>query len=236
MPPAWACSARSASSPRSWAMSADDPIDEVTGSISDGDPVDWQLAESTATDERELASLHALRDVERVVLGYRILHESPGAGLAGDEESASARGKLGQRQWGELTVLELVRMGASGEVWRAWDPWLQREVALKFLQLPKGVAAGTASELPLLDEARALARIRHRGVVAVHGIAEHGGRVGMWMEFLEGVTLASEIERRGALPWMQVAQLGLDLCRALEAVEAAGVVHRDIKPANVVLE
>ena len=60
-------------------MSADDPIDDVAGSISDGDPVDWELAESSTTDEQDQASLQALRDIERVALGYRVLHESPAA-------------------------------------------------------------------------------------------------------------------------------------------------------------
>ncbi len=91
-------------------------------------------------------------------------------------------------------------------------------------------------ESVLLEEARALARVRHPGVVAVYGIAQHDGRVGMWMEFLEGSTLAAEIERRGSLTAAEVVRIGLALCRALEALEAAGLVHRDLKPSNVVLE
>ena len=222
-------------------MSAD-PIDAVTGSISDGDPVDWALAESGTRDKKEQASLQALREVERIAYGYRVLHQSaaPGTAEPGDaargEPGDAARAKPRAMQWGDLTVLELARAGASGEVWRAWDPWLQREVALKFLQVRGGPESAGIHDSALLEEARALARVRHPGVVAVHGIAEHDGRVGMWMEFLEGDTLAAEIERRGALPPIEVAEIGLALCRALEAVEAAGVVHRDIKPANVVLE
>jgi serine/threonine protein kinase len=58
----------------------------------------------------------------------------------------------------------------------------------------------------------------------------------MWMELLTGNTLEAEIERRGPLPYREVAEIGLELCRALEAVGAAGLVHRDIKPANIVRE
>ena len=216
-------------------MSADDPLDEVTGSISDGEPVDWGLAESGTLDEKEQASVRALRDVERIAEVHRVLHRTPVPGGAA-ASGAGGAGKAGPAPWGDLTLLELARAGASGEVWRAWDAWLQREVALKFLQAVSGPAPGGVSDSALLEEARALARVRHPGVVAVHGIAEHDGRVGMWMEFLEGTTLAAEIERRGALPPREVAQIGLELCRALEAVESAGVVHRDIKPANIVLE
>ncbi len=215
-------------------MSADDPIDKVTGSISDGDPVDWTLAESG--DEADRARVEALRDVERIAEVHRVLHRSPAQAVSGREDRAASRGPAGTATWGDLTLLELARAGASGEVWRAWDGWLQREVALKFLQVARSSAPGGVSDSALLEEARALARVRHPGVVAVHGIAEHDGRVGMWMEFLEGSTLAAEIERRGALPPREVARLGLELCRALEAVESAGVVHRDIKPANIMLE
>jgi serine/threonine protein kinase len=88
----------------------------------------------------------------------------------------------------------------------------------------------------LLNEARALARVRHPGVVAVHGIAENDGRMGMWMEYVHGATLAREIELRGALPPRDVARIGLELSRALESVHREGLVHADVKPANVVLE
>ncbi|TMQ70104.1 MAG: hypothetical protein E6K80_09575, partial [Candidatus Eisenbacteria bacterium] len=87
----------------------------------------------------------------------------------------------------------------------------------------------------LLDEARALARVRHPSVVAVYGIGEWDGRAGMWMERLRGETLAARIER-GALPPREVARIGAALCSALEALDQAGLVHRDLKPSNVVLE
>ncbi|HET9326088.1 MAG TPA: protein kinase [Candidatus Eisenbacteria bacterium] len=218
-------------------MSADDPVDAVTGSISDGDRVNWELAESSAADESDKASIDALRDIERVARGYRMLHASSRVhGGSGDgADGAESRGRLTPAQWGDLTVLELARAGANGEVWRAWDRWLQREVALKFLQVKDSEPTGL-HDSGLLEEARALARVRHPSVVVVYGIADHDRRVGMWMEFLEGATLAAEIERRGALPALEVVRIGLALCRALEAVESAGLVHRDIKPANVVLE
>src|SRR5262249_41388876 len=155
-------------------MSADDTLDAVTRSISDGDAVDWDLAESSTKGEGEQASLRALRDVERVALGYRILQRTQAQGGADGGERPGGPGPM---QGGNLTILELARAGASGEVWRAWDQWLQREVALKFLQVPGRPGARGVGQSALLEEARALARVRHPGVVAVHGIAEHDGRV-----------------------------------------------------------
>ena len=214
-------------------MSTDDPIDALTGSISDGAPIDWELVESGTHEVADAGSLAALRDLERIAAILRAPQRSPAPG--GADRPAPA-GAAGPARWGDLTLLELARTGASGEVWRAWDAWLQREVALKFLQTVSGPAPGGVSDSALLEEARAVARVRHPGVVAVHGIAEHDGRVGMWMDFLEGSTLAAEIERRGAFSPSEVTRIGLELCRALEAVESAGVVHRDIKPANVIVE
>src|SRR5262245_12172665 len=114
-------------------MSVDDPLDAVTGSISDGDPVDWEATQSSASDAEKQASLRALRDVERVARGYRVLHgdDPERRRVAGNGGTLRA---IGPTQWGDLTILELARAGTSGEVWRAWDQWLQREVALKFLQ------------------------------------------------------------------------------------------------------
>jgi len=204
----------------------DHDLDALAGSVSDGRPVDWSLAESSAEGPERASSIRALRELERIAEFNRRLQDPPGDG---DPAPAPAN-------WGPLLLLEPVGSGASGEVWRAWDPELQREVALKFL-LDRGRSASEPSEgAALADEARALARIRHPGVVTVYGIDEHDGRPGMWMEFLHGSTLAETIERRGALDAIEVARIGLALCRALEAVEAAGLVHRDLKPANVVVE
>src|SRR5207253_2864900 len=95
---------------------------------------------------------------------------------------------------------------------------------------------GGDDQRALTEEARALARVRDPGVVVVYGIDQHDDRLGMWMELLRGETLADAIARRGRLPAAEVAAMGRDLARALDAVHAAGLVHRDIKPANVMLE
>ncbi|HET9253209.1 MAG TPA: protein kinase [Candidatus Eisenbacteria bacterium] len=204
-----------------------DPIDDAIQSIDDNESVDWNLTDTKLSSAGDRASARALRDLEKIAEVHRGFQHPPKPGKSGTSPAPHPE------PWGPLTILELASAGQSGEVWRAWDTWLQREVALKFL-LPEGTD-GTGDSA-LLEEARSLARIRHRGVVNVHGIGAHAGRVGMWMEFLEGATLESEIDRRGPLPPGEVARIGIDLCHALDAVIAAGLVHRDIKPANIVLE
>ena len=206
-------------------------LDALAGSVVDGQPVDWTGVESSTTDADELAHIRALGQVAQIAEFNRTLQRS-----ADSPMRAEPGASLEPTRWGDLLLLDQVGAGASGAVWRVWDARLQREVALKLL-VPHatGAEAPTAGS-PLLAEARALASVRHPNVVTVHGIAEHDGRVGVWMEFLRGATLAAEIERRGALPAETVRELGIALCQALGAIHAAGLVHGDVKPANIVLE
>ena len=215
--------------PESSAPSEPDEFDRLTGFVSDGAPVEWHDAGKDAgLDPKSLA---ALRDVARIAEFNRALQQGPGSETLDKPPPGSL---VPMERWRDLILLEPIGSGAQGKVWRAWDSTLQRQVALKFLQT-EAVREGIDST-DLLGEARALARVRHPSVVTVFGIAEDQGRVGMWMECVPGVTLAREIERVGALPARQVAWIGLHLCSALEALDAAGLVHRDIKPANILVE
>ena len=204
-------------------MAADDPLDELSDSVLRGEEIDWDRPETRTGLDPD--TLQNLRDVARIAEFSRRSQRA-----AAPPPSAEPPGP-----WGDLLLLEPLGTGARGEVWRAWDPTLQRQVALKFLQGER-TSDDRAVWEELLAEARALARVRHRAVVAVHGIAERDGRAGMWMECLQGLTLARELERSARLSDERVASIGLELGSALEALEAAGLVHRDIKPANIVLE
>jgi serine/threonine protein kinase len=89
--------------------------------------------------------------------------------------------------WGSLRLIQKVGQGAFGEVYRAFDTTLEREVALKLL-LPRGQDPESEAQA-LLREARALARVRHPNVVPVYGVATHDRRVGFWSDFVHGKTL-----------------------------------------------
>lgn len=132
--------------------------------------------------------------------------------------------------WGRLRLLEKLGAGSFGEVYRAWDPELDREVALKLLRagLPNGDEA--------VAEGRMLARVRHPNVLSIFGAARLDGRVGLWMEFVKGRTLAQVLIDQGPLGAREATLVGMDLCRALAAVHAAGVIHRDVKAHNVMRE
>src|SRR5690242_1733000 len=98
-------------------------LDLLVNSVAGGEAVDWGAAEAGAGDALERSSVRALRDLERIAAFHRSLQRSSSSGL----EREGGR-------WGELLLLERVGAGASGEVYRAWDPTLQREVALKLLR------------------------------------------------------------------------------------------------------
>ena len=206
-------------------MEPGDSVDRLTGSLSDGKPVDWEHVELGADLDSD--TVRMMRDVARIAEYSRALQRTPAPPAPAPNAPTPPL-----ERWRDLTLMEPLGAGARGEVWRAWDSTLRRQVALKFLQ----TAGAETSSSELLSEARALARIRHPSVVTVFGIAEDQGRVGMWMECVPGTSLAREMERAGPLPPSQVALIGVQLCSALEALDAAGLVHRDIKPANILLE
>jgi hypothetical protein len=201
-------------------MSAErDAVDALLASISDGSPVDWEAARKGATPaERE--RLAAMREMANIAEFNRGLQRGAHPQEAGPAASAPER-------WGELLLLERIGSGARADVYRAWDPALRREVALKLMR------PGT-DDAALLDEGRAAARVRHPHVVTVHGIDEHDGRVGLWMELVRGATLDHEVRTRGASSVADVSRLAAEIGGALAAVHEAGLIHRDVTPANIV--
>ncbi len=137
-------------------------------------------------------------------------------------------------RWGPFEHLQRVGRGSFGEVYRAFDPTLQRHVALKLLlpgRLTRDEELGA-----LLREARAIARIRHPNIVPIYGVDRHHGRVGFWSDFVKGQTLAALVGTQGAMGPHEAALVGVDVCRAAGAVHAAGFLHRDIKAGNVMRE
>jgi tetratricopeptide (TPR) repeat protein len=139
--------------------------------------------------------------------------------------------------WGGFRLIARVGHGGFGEVYRAWDPNLEREVALKLL-LPNGKGRSQSDEeyKEMLREARALASVRHPNIVPVYGIDRHDGRVGFWTDFVKGKTLSVLVGAQGPFGDREATLIGLDVTRALSAVHRAGILHRDIKAENVMRE
>ena len=117
-----------------------------------------------------------------------------------------------------------------GEVWKALDTSLQREVAIK--ALPEALA-GDADRLARFDrEAKLLAALNHPNIASIHGLEESGGVKFLVLELVQGGTLAGRLAR-GAVPIDDALKLALQIAEALEAAHEKGILHRDLKPGNI---
>ena len=125
-------------------------------------------------------------------------------------------------------VRERLGSGGFGTVYRARDQRLEREVAVKVIDLE-----GQSIDR-VLREAQAVGRLNHRSVVTLYELGDDGRRAYLVSELVEGSTLA-EMQRQGALSDRDVGNAAIDVCEALEHAHSRGVVHRDIKPQNVQL-
>jgi TolB-like protein len=202
-------------------------VAELAGAILDGTEIDWTSVDSSAgVAERPLLAqlklLAAVADLHRRVPdseGARFVAATP----PGDE----------LQEWGPLRVLERIGHGAFGQVYRAWDTRLDREVALKLL--PANPADVEPRGTSIVHEGRLLARVRHPHVVTIYGAERIDDRIGFWMEFVEGRTLEQVLDEDGAFGAEKAIDIGIQLCHAVSAVHDAGLLHRDIKAQNVML-
>jgi hypothetical protein len=135
-------------------------------------------------------------------------------------------------RFGPYRVVELLGRGGMGEVHRARDVRLERDVALKVL--PARWAADAGRRARFDREARVLASLRHTAIAAIYHVEEHDGIVALVLEVVEGQTLAERLEQ-GPLDWRAAVSVARQLVEALDAAHQRGIVHRDLKPANVKL-
>lgn len=214
---------------------ADPTLERISDLLSRGEPVDWDRVESaTGSDEEQrwIRNLHVVAEVGRLArLAPETADALATASLVG--MAADPVGEAPLPEWGTLTPLALIGRGGFGEVYRAWDAALQRQVALKLLapeRQGQGRWLGT-----LQEEARLLARVEHPNVARVYGVETHNDRPGLWMELVEGTDLARLVEERGRLPQDEAIRITRDVLAGLSAVHDAGLVHQDVKPHNVMV-
>ncbi len=146
------------------------------------------------------------------------------ASLAAASASAATLGRFELRR-------QLGR-GAQATVWLAFDPRLEREVAVKLMH-----AGATANAVnPWLQEARSVSRLNHPHIVPLFEADVHEQQAYLVFEYVAGGTLAECLKAKGQMPVREAVQLMVHVLDALQAAHAAGVVHRDLKPSNILLD
>ena len=131
---------------------------------------------------------------------------------------------------GHYEVISLLGKGGMGEVWRAKDTKLGREVAIK--TLPEEFAKDADRLARFEREAKLLASLNHPNIAAIYGLEEYEGTRFLVLELVEGDTLADRLNR-GAIPVEESLKLALQIADALKAAHDKGVIHRDLKPLNI---
>jgi eukaryotic-like serine/threonine-protein kinase len=131
---------------------------------------------------------------------------------------------------GPYEILSPLGAGGMGEVYRARDTRLGRDVAVKIL--PESFAADSERLRRFEQEARAVAALNHPNILAIHDIGEQGGAPYIVSEFLEGESLRAALDQ-GALPQRKTIEYGVQIAHGLAAAHEKGIVHRDLKPENV---
>ena len=193
--------------------------------ITDGQQVDWEGLMEDARDPAERRLIAELRGLAQL--------DADRAIVTGPEVDASVgvpapRPASPARRWSHLELLDELGRGAYGVVYRAWDTRLAREVALKLLHDTDAARS--------LDEARSLARVSHPNVVTVYGAGRFEGQVGLWMQLLRGRSLDEILSAQGPFSGREATAIGVEICGAVAAIHAAGLIHRDVKAQNVVRE
>lgn len=133
---------------------------------------------------------------------------------------------------GPYEVLGPIGAGGMGEVYRARDPRLGRDVAIKVL--PSGAAVSPDQLRRFEDEARAAAALNHPNILSVLDVGSHDGSPYVVFELLAGETIGDRL-RRGPLPPRKAVECAVQVCEGLAAAHAKGIVHRDLKPSNLFL-
>jgi Tol biopolymer transport system component len=133
---------------------------------------------------------------------------------------------------GRYEIVSPVGEGGMGEVWRATDTSLDRDVALKVL--PAAFTENAQRRARFEREAKLLASLNHPNIATLYGLEEIEGQHLLVMEFIEGEDLAERLAR-GPIEWTEIREISIQIAQALAAAHESGIIHRDLKPANVKL-
>jgi len=202
-------------------------------------PERWQVVKKVLADalertpeERSIYLDHACTDpdLRREVESLIAAHDQEGASLPAIPSVATTEALESGTKLGPYTILARIGAGGMGEVYKAHDPKLRRDVAIKVL--PRTFIHDSERLARFQREARMLASLTHPNIAAIYGLEDSGDTHALVMELAEGPTLADRI-RQGPIPVDEALPIARQIADALEYAHEKGIVHRDLKPANV---
>lgn len=132
---------------------------------------------------------------------------------------------------GRYKIVEVLGQGGMGTVFRAWDPMIQRDVAIKLL--PEELSRSETAVQRFLIEARSAGRLNHPNAVAIYEIGQEGTSHYLVMEYVPGGSIDNAMRQTGPLSAVEASRVAADACKGLVAAHAVGLIHRDVKPANL---
>ncbi|MGH9846701.1 MAG: protein kinase domain-containing protein, partial [Blastocatellia bacterium] len=212
-------------------------------------PERWQQIERLYHDALELAPEHRLAFLDRVCAGDDELRREIESLLASHDQAASfieappddvVAGMMAEEQahsmigrtLGHYQIQSLLGAGGMGEVYRAHDTRLDRDVAVKIL--PEHLAGNPEALRRFEREAKAVAALSHPNILAIYDFGVEAGVSYAVTELLKGETLRERLER-SPLDWREAVEVGAAIAGGLAAAHAKGIIHRDLKPANIFL-
>jgi Tol biopolymer transport system component len=198
-------------------------IDDVVDAMLDQAEIDWPRIEAAGRGTPDAPALEQLK-----ILGLINQLHTQSTTYSSERGGASVLWPV--HKWGALELRDCIATNLDRRVYHAWDPELDRPVALKLLSVTE------ADRNSRVSEGRLLARVRHPHVVTVYGADTIDSCAGLWMEFIDGETLHDLVRQRGPLSPYEAALIGRDVCGALAAVHRMGLLHGDVTAKNVMRE
>ncbi len=188
------------------------------------------VAKNSDGDSSESAS-ESLRIEKNLILLKRLKAVYSSAGVR-SASSGEGSGLEDPSHWGHLKIIDRIGQGGFGTVYRAYDPLLERDVALKLNRVDQ---QDSTRNSVYIEEARRLARVHHPNVLAIHGVGVNDHRVGIWVDLVDGQTLSELLAGQKAFDRNRCLDLLAQLNSALTQVHENGLVHGDIKSDNVMM-